>query len=505
VKHVTVKQLTDLLQKLGGECRRLVDAAVSPLAKRLEAIEQRTAAPSTKDVEAMVENEVRRHVDEISRGFAASLAEAVAAALPAAVAKALDERNAAALEALQPQIRETVDAAVKAIEIPKPEAPPAIEVIVQGLVTDPKLAEIVATQIKATTDEAIARSLSNERVVEILRPLIPAPVKGDKGEPGESPAPRDPSDEQVAAAVALWLDLHPPAAGKDASPEQILAAVAEYLQAHPPAQGEPGPAPTAEQISKAVAAALELDPPPAGKDATPEQIAVAVKAYLEEHPPEDGADGADATDAQVARAVDAYLTRNPPRDGKDGESIEWEQVRECLQPLAEQMLGQVAAEARAQVAEVVKGIPAPPSAEDIEAIVGKHTAQWQLQFERIARDFLQHEVDRFPRPKDGRDAVPVDGFDVKLEGRRLILTLTPADPDIAPVTRELTLPMFEYHGVWKDGEYDTNAVVTFGGSAFIATRPTKAKPETDDSWRLIVKRGRDGKDGKDLTPAKGKG
>ena len=49
--------------------------------------------------------------------------------------------------------------------------------------------------------------------------------------------------------------------------------------------------------------------------------------------------------------------------------------------------------------------------------------------------------------------------------------------------------------------------MTWGGSLFIAQADTEAKPETNDDWKLAVKRGRNGKDGvvtepKPKTPVK---
>ena len=52
-------------------------------------------------------------------------------------------------------------------------------------------------------------------------------------------------------------------------------------------------------------------------------------------------------------------------------------------------------------------------------------------------------------------------------------------------------------GVWKDGEeYQKGDVVTFGGSVFFAQKATADKPTTSDAWRMSVKRGRDGANGK---------
>ncbi len=53
-------------------------------------------------------------------------------------------------------------------------------------------------------------------------------------------------------------------------------------------------------------------------------------------------------------------------------------------------------------------------------------------------------------------------------------------------------------GVWKDGAaYAEGDGVTWAGSFWIAQADTSAKPGGEgEDWRLAVKRGRDGKDGK---------
>lgn len=49
-------------------------------------------------------------------------------------------------------------------------------------------------------------------------------------------------------------------------------------------------------------------------------------------------------------------------------------------------------------------------------------------------------------------------------------------------------------GVWKDGPYPRGSCVTFGGSYWLAKQDTTSKPGTDSTWRLVAKRGADGKD-----------
>ncbi len=55
-----------------------------------------------------------------------------------------------------------------------------------------------------------------------------------------------------------------------------------------------------------------------------------------------------------------------------------------------------------------------------------------------------------------------------------------------------------YQGVYQDGKsYDLGDVVTWAGSTWHANEGTTAKPGEAKSWTLMVKRGRDGRDGKD--------
>lgn len=47
-----------------------------------------------------------------------------------------------------------------------------------------------------------------------------------------------------------------------------------------------------------------------------------------------------------------------------------------------------------------------------------------------------------------------------------------------------------YRGTFLTGtKYARGDLLTHGGSLFLCMRDTSSKPETDDSWRLIVKRG----------------
>lgn len=75
--------------------------------------------------------------------------------------------------------------------------------------------------------------------------------------------------------------------------------------------------------------------------------------------------------------------------------------------------------------------------------------------------------------------------------------------DGAEFTRRVKTATPIYQGVWKDGDYLKGDCVTWAGSSFIAQRDTSDKPETSDAWRLSVKRGRNGADGKMIAPRTG--
>lgn len=51
-----------------------------------------------------------------------------------------------------------------------------------------------------------------------------------------------------------------------------------------------------------------------------------------------------------------------------------------------------------------------------------------------------------------------------------------------------------YKGTWQPSAFDPyerGAAVTFDGSLWLARTSTRSKPGTDDTWQLIVKKGRD--------------
>jgi hypothetical protein len=95
----------------------------------------------------------------------------------------------------------------------------------------------------------------------------------------------------------------------------------------------------------------------------------------------------------------------------------------------------------------------------------------------------------------GRDGLAVESIRCEVIDRRtqkLVLRSSDGSEFEAPIVLE---GMVIDAGIHKTGEqYDKGDAVTRGGSYWVANVNTKATPGESPDWRLVVKRGRDGKD-----------
>lgn len=101
--------------------------------------------------------------------------------------------------------------------------------------------------------------------------------------------------------------------------------------------------------------------------------------------------------------------------------------------------------------------------------------------------------------QDGRDGT-LENLKVIYDGER---GLTFAFKDGTPIEGgAIRLPMMLYRGVYQDSKaYEPGDVVTWAGSTWNANEATTTKPgDGAKAWTLVVKRGRDGKDGRDAEP-----
>lgn len=194
--------------------------------------------------------------------------------------------------------------------------------------------------------------------------------------------------------------------------------------------------------------------------------------------------------------------------GDPGKDLSYDDVRDQVAKMVD--------EAKAQAVDIVKAIPAPQNgvdgkngadgksvtAEDLAPVLESTVAKWALEFERRAHDTLQKAIDRMPIPKDGkdgvngRDGVGFDDLQVEYDGVKTVTFKLEREG----VTKQfdLVMPVVVDCGIYTEGKtYTPGDGVTWAGAYWIAKSETSAKPDDANSgFRLAVKKGRDGKDGR---------
>lgn len=100
--------------------------------------------------------------------------------------------------------------------------------------------------------------------------------------------------------------------------------------------------------------------------------------------------------------------------------------------------------------------------------------------------------------KDGADGLGFDDLVLEQLGERG-LTVKAVRGDRVKDIGTLTFPVDIYRGVYVEGKaYERGDGVTWGGSEWHCNESTSSKPgDGSKAWTLKVKRGRDGKDGRD--------
>lgn len=152
---------------------------------------------------------------------------------------------------------------------------------------------------------------------------------------------------------------------------------------------------------------------------------------------------------------------------------------------------------KAHVEQLVGGIApaAAPTAEEVAATFERRFSDLVLSWERQARDTFDKAAERMPVPKDGRDALQLEHFELALadDGRTVTLSLRAGD---VVVEKALRLPTIIDRGVFgHDKAYDQGDGVTYGGCFWIAQKDSpEGVPGGGPDWRLAVKKGRDGRD-----------
>jgi hypothetical protein len=169
---------------------------------------------------------------------------------------------------------------------------------------------------------------------------------------------------------------------------------------------------------------------------------------------------------------------------------------------------------KSHLEELVKTIapaaPLPaPSADEVAATFERRFSDLTLSWERQARDTFEKAADRIPKPKDGRDALALENFDMLLgdDGRTVTVKMQAGETVIeksVKIAGVIDRDTFKHEGTYEKGDG-----VSYGGSFWIAKcdAPKGVPGSGETDWRCAVKKGRDGKDLREnastFDPAKG--
>lgn len=255
------------------------------------------------------------------------------------------------------------------------------------------------------------------------------------------------------------------------------------------------------------------DPGRDGKDAPPvDEDALAARIVAQIPAPHNGADGKSVTledlEPLLSRLVVEAVAKIPAakdgdpgaagKDGRDGESVHPDTVR-----------AMVVDQVRLQVAE----IPRPKDGEpgrDATAIEYRDGIDEEKSYPRGTHALYRGGVIVALRATDplGDDltgagwSVALNGTNTDIEesldeGRTVRRTVTFTNGKAAVTERKV--PVVLYRDVWKhDREYERGDLVTWDGSVWhCQAERTKARPGSSMDWKLAVKRGNHGRDGKD--------
>ncbi|MNO31426.1 hypothetical protein D3C76_214000 [compost metagenome] len=213
----------------------------------------------------------------------------------------------------------------------------------------------------------------------------------------------------------------------------------------------------------------------------------------------------------LAKAVAELLPA--PKDGepgKDGVSVTIEDVHPVLEQLVADAVKAIPPAEKGQDAdmdalrvhlgELVKSIqlPAAPTVDEVAAAFERRFSDLALHWERQVREDTSKALDRIPAPKDGRDALPVEAFELSLgEDQRTVTVALQAGDKV--VSKSLKLPTILDRGVYSaEKSYEQGDATSYGGCLWIAQKDApEGVPGASADWRLSAKKGRDGKDLRD--------
>lgn len=316
-----------------------------------------------------------------------------------------------------------------------------------------------------------------EAQAKALAPIMTGIVAGVRDELRKEFASQLQSRDDRIADLQKALDERP---DLEAIAKQAAALIPE------PKDGEPGRDANMDALKEYLAELVKAIPAPAdGKSVTVDDVAPLIRQ-------------------EVAKA----MSEVPP--AKDGESVTVDDVRPILADLVGKAVADLPPPApgkdadmealRAHLGDLVKGIQLPtvPTIDEVAATFERRFSDLTLSWERQARETFDKAADRMPIPKDGRDALPLECFDLALgeDGRTVTVKMQAGD---VVVEKSVRIASVIDRGVFSaEKSYEQGDGTTYGGCYWIAQKDApEGVPGGSADWRLAVKKGRDGKDLRD--------
>lgn len=358
-------------------------------------------------------------------------------------------------------------------------------------VVSPLLARLAVLEAKA------AEPMDLDAIAAKASVLVPRPEHGRDGRDAE------PVDLEVVAAKAAALVPRPEPGrdGRDADPVDLDAVAAKAAAMIPaPVNGKDG-ADAVVDVAAIAAEAARLVPRPD----VASLVENAVKAIPMPKDGENGRDGRDVDAALLETIVSATVERvlatwEKPKDGASLTPAD-------LAPLIKAEVAAATASLRSGADGV--GITGALIDQDGCLQLTKSDGTTQVCGRVVGapgrdadmeslRKHITDEIALIPTPRDGKDGAPgadglgFDDMDAVIDDEKgLVFRWSRGDR-----VKEQAVPVVLDHGVYKPGVlYRKGAAVTAQGSLWIAQADTRERPgDGSTSWRLAVKKGRDGKD-----------
>lgn len=262
------------------------------------------------------------------------------------------------------------------------------------------------------------------------------------------------------------------------------------------------PAPIEPDL-EAIAKLVQLPEVKDGKSVTAEDVAPMLEALVAKAVGEITVPEPEKVDLEALAKSAAALIEKP----QDGKSLTVEDVRPMLEdmvkalPKPENGKDANMPELKLHLAELVKSIEVPqaqpaPTVDEVAATFERRFSDLTLSWERQARDTFEKAADRMPKPENGRDAIPLEGFDLSLDedGRTLTVKMQAGE---TVIEKSVKIAAVLDRGIFKqEGTYEKGDGVSYGGSFWIAKcdNPQGVPGSGETDWRCSVKAGRPGRD-----------